>query len=223
MATLPIRSVKDYNRYLTNSVYKNMNLDIFELIKPILKPIVTPILNFMFKFTVIAVIIEIIIVIVITSVVMEYGLSKSIKCVSRGIAKIIGFLSVVMLVYLIFFYDEKPLGYCQAKQRFLTDQEFIEIGLQVQKQLELNNVESARTFYINNPNCCLVSRYAHSRSHSAAFFDAVNVHITYHIENNVQNKEKTDAVYYDDYLTINPCGHIDGRYFDKKVHRYNKG
>ncbi|MBC7786279.1 MAG: hypothetical protein H7Z18_02225 [Methylophilaceae bacterium] len=63
-------------------------------------------------------------------------------------------------IYLIFIGIADRAGYCSAQQRYISDEEFIQIAVRANKdKMKIDgSEESISSFHAKNPECCSVDR-----------------------------------------------------------------
>ena len=73
---------------------------------------------------------------------------------------IVKFLLGLIVIYLTYLVIADPPGYCAAQNRYISDEEFIQIAVKRNKtSMNIDgSEESIRTFHAKNPYCCHVDR-----------------------------------------------------------------
>lgn len=122
-----------------------------------------------------------------------------------ALALIFGSLSV----YAIYLIVADPPGYCAAQQRYISDEEFIQIAIQREKtSMNIDgSEESIRTFHAKNPDCCRVDR--NQTQYFARFLsttvNSVEVYLQYEMSAAKVARYPANK-YYDASVILDECG-----------------
>lgn len=112
-------------------------------------------------------------------------------------------------VYTIYVIFADPPGYCAAQQRYISDEEFIQIAVRENKtSMNIDgSEESIRTFHVKNPDCCTVNRRQAQYS-SRFLLTAVNsIEVRLQFERNEKNiKDQGGDKYHESIVIIDACG-----------------
>lgn len=127
-------------------------------------------------------------------------------------------------VYTAYITFADPPGYCSTQQRYIPDEEFIQIAIRREKtSMNIDgSEESIRTFHVKNPDCCTVNR-RQTQYLSRFLLTAVNsVEVFFQYE---MSEQKTAQYlgdkYYDAWVIIDVCGKELDTYGISKEHYYH--
>ena len=123
------------------------------------------------------------------------------------------FLIVALAALISTFYMEwRPYYYCVDEKKFLSDEDFIVKAIWVDidkfkfEKEKISNEEFARSFHLNHPGCCSVTRHSETPFGNIFNTDRVVVEILFERREFSFDEKSEEKKYYRDQITLSACG-----------------